>query len=387
MSYTHTIPCHLPRRKLPENYQYFMCELPMDRFTYHRAALFPLTRLQNKRAINAEWSMFDQLDKERLIAFILQNNLGAMWYEYMSNSAPSQPSLESIRKHLQSSHVSATIYYERQHALMTEINELFGSVNITHAFFKGAHTREWLYANPACRTCCDLDVLIQVDDLSYVTDILVNNGYKLQTNTINLSHEASFTKHNVDIDIHWDILRPGRIRKNIVPRLLETRQYYDSYWGLDTEANAFLMLVHPVFTKYTNSRNATLDRIADILHMLHQQKVDWNKVDNWLTVSATKTAAWTTLCWLDKLQVTAKKLDIEKKILPSRMKRAYLKYWIDHHLSERLLDYPPSNQLLFTLPVHDSISDACRATGMMFVSRFQSRKRIKTLNPETQTSH
>jgi hypothetical protein len=92
----------------------------------------------------------------------------------------------------------------------------------------------------------------------------MTQGYLLHTKTKNLTHEASLIKGSASIDLHWHILRPGRIPKALTSELLGDRTKYASHWSFSNEHNLFILLIHPVFAKYSTTTQCGLIRMLDL---------------------------------------------------------------------------------------------------------------------------
>ena len=62
--------------------------------------------------------------------------------------------------------------------------------------------------------------------------VLLDAGYSVHAEPANISHEATFRRGAVDIDLHWHLLRPGRTRVDLTAELLARRQRIKGQWGL-----------------------------------------------------------------------------------------------------------------------------------------------------------
>jgi hypothetical protein len=255
--------------------------------------------------------------------------------------------------------------------------EAFQSADISYAVFKGANIREQIYDNPAVRPSDDIDILVSKTDKTRAIQALVKAGFAFQPEPENISHEAGLIGPNGSIDLHWDILRPGRTRIDLTDELLATREEYSNYWGFGAEAELFIMLVHPVFTKYTTAPQASIIRLVDLVRWIDKHDIDWEKVYNWLEKGGVKTPAWVTKQWLE--MITGKTLpeSFVQKIEPSGLKKSYLQNWLNKNYSTKFLNKPFLVKAGFTLPVHDTFSDAIRA-----VRTLQREK--KTAQAETE---
>ena len=131
------------------------------------------------------------------------------------------------------------------------------------------------------------------------------------------------------------------------------------------------MLIHPVITKYLTAPHASIVRVVDLFKWIQTQEFDWDKVYTWLDKAGLKTAAWVTAQWLK--MITGKTLpeSFIRQTEPSGPKKRYLQNWINKNYSTKFLEKPFLIKTLFTLPVHDTITDAFRA-----VRTLQHEKKI-----------
>jgi len=199
-------------------------------------------------------------------------------------------------------------------------------------------------------------------------------------NPENISHELTLNKGGIYIDLHWDIMRPGRTRIPMTETLLKTRIDFPSHWGLSSEASLFLMLAHPVFTKYSTTRYSSLIRIVDLTHWIEIKRLDWEQLYNWLEEAGMQTAAWITLVWLRQLTEVLTPGFFINKIKPGNLKSIYLKHWIKENYSSKLLEHPLWIQAAFTLPAHDNISDVIHAITNIIIAKQSASSDTESIN-------
>jgi hypothetical protein len=132
------------------------------------------------------------------------------------------------------------------------------------------------------------------------------------------------------------------------------------YRHLSNEAALFVMLVHPVFTKYTTTPQASLIRLVDLIRWTAGRKINWQQVADYLDLGGVQTAAWITATWLHMMTGTLLPEQFMQRIKPAPMKARYLRMWLEKNLPTRLLNYPLLIQTCFTLPAHDTVADAVR---------------------------
>jgi hypothetical protein len=332
-----------------------------DPYQLHRVALSPLLPGATQDDIACACEQLVTIGEETFSAFLQKQGLAPMW-DYMLQQQNSADQLtEDFKESLHQSRLYATATYLIQRHKLTLIKEVLENANIPHAVYKGADTRERLYEEPALRPAVDIDILVLDEHKVAAIKAFKKEGYEFYASAKNISHEANLNQGKTSIDLHWDILRPGRTRIPMAPRFLDTRVDYGSHWAMSDEATLFVMLVHPVFVKYGTTPQAALMRMVDIAKLLAKSNVNWKAVIQLLDEAGLKTAAWITLSWLELLTGKQQHKHIMSALKPSVPKQKYLQYWLHKNLSSRLLNKPVYVQLGFTLPAHDRWGDAFRA--------------------------
>lgn len=340
-------------------------KMTSDPYRIHRIALLPLISGNSQQAFNSVKTAGSASEEEQLLKFILQHGLGPLWHKTLKKGNATSLFSAAFTDTLKKVTLFATANYLRQQHSLEKIGDIFGAESIPHAVFKGAHIRELIYSNPALRTACDIDILVSQEDKTRAVKALLAAGLTFHPISENISHEASLADGNASIDLHWDIMRPGRTRIDLTEELLTARQEFSGHWGLNNEATLFIMLVHPVFTKYCTAPQASLVRIIDLVRWIQTRQIDWNRVFDWLKRGGVQTAAWITAEWLELLTGIILPESFVHSIKPSAARSLYLRKWLSHNLSSRLLEYPLLIQAGFTLPAHDRLADAYRAISTL----------------------
>lgn len=295
-----------------------------------------------------------------MAAGLISQGLGGLWYERLSHVDLDDETPSSLLADLKRHRLELAGLCLAQSRAVRKLRALFDGNDIAHAVFKGAHIRELVYDEPALRPATDLDVLVKYDERRWAIALLQEAGFSLRADKRNASHEVTLAKDGIYIDLHWDLMRPGRTRAPLAERFLATRRDFGSHWGPDEHATLFLMLVHPVITKYLTTPHASLVRVLDLFWWLERMPVDWDAVLDWLDRAGLRAAAWLSLEWAGRFGELPVPGDFRRAVAPGRLRQRYLRYWLDHNLPTRLLQRQWLVQLGFTLPVHDRASDAWR---------------------------
>ncbi|HCU53926.1 MAG TPA: hypothetical protein DIC36_06495 [Gammaproteobacteria bacterium] len=309
---------------------------------------------------------------EDFLKILLAQGLGPIWHHRLQEQGMLEQLPTEVNSALYQMRLGATAKYLAQRNALTRIDRLFESAGIRYLVMKGAHVRECVYTDPSLRPASDIDILVLAEDRQQAARALLDAGYAVDVDPANISHEACFSDGTVDIDLHWDILRPGRTRMYMTAGFLERRQRCSYFWGLSDSDALFLMLTHPAFTKYVCSPNMGLVQVADFLMWIQSRATDWSAARHLLDCAGLKTAAWTMLSWYRMLAPGTKMSLLDSwanDLVPGRLRKQYLAYWLDHDLPGRWLQRPLRIQLGFTLLLHDHLPDAWRAVVGRWLSR------------------
>jgi hypothetical protein len=330
----------------------------MGRLEGYRTALLPaipeVPASVLERALEAAGPSF--------AGFIIDHGLGPLWHS------------RTERWDFRESRLSAEALYLAQDCAIKEIKEILSFAGIEYAIIKGVANRELLYENPAIRACWDVDLLVRRKNRVAAATALVGAGYQINAKALNISHETTLSKGLVDIDLHWGVLREGRLRSDLVDVMLDRRRQAKEIWMLNPEDAFFLLLVHPAFAKHLGGWEMGLHRVMDIMLWVRKQAFDWNTVHAQLEQCGVRTAAWATLRWMELISppngaecVGSMLSDLS----PGSLRRAYLNQWLVNDLTGKMSGIHRARLLGFTALLHDTLRDSARA----FVGRRQALKR------------
>ncbi|MBL4782699.1 MAG: nucleotidyltransferase family protein [Porticoccaceae bacterium] len=353
-------------------------------YLFHHIALSPLlARAEGNKASNRgpEQQTFDE---KAFQIFVQQQGLAPMWDEMLRQSNTPFTFSNDFSKALHQARLQSAGLYLAQKEALNSTNEILGTKNIVHVVYKGAHHREQYYTEPSLRPALDIDILIDEKDKFSAIKAFRREGFDLVARAKDISHEVGLKKGAIAIDLHWDILRPGRTKIPITRELLKTRKNYDNYWGMNDESSLFVMLVHPVFAKYGTAPQARLMRLIDLTLLLEQRNIQWQEVLQLLAITGLKTAAWLTLKWLEKLTGIKPAANITEALKPGVFRQQYFNYWLDKNLATSLLKHPKLIQLGFTLPAHDRLSGAVQAVRRARKLKRSQQSELTNLLAETQ---
>lgn len=351
-------------------------------FDLYRAVLAPLVAIDSDPSVlQARWNSALALSKkygcEAFASFLVSQGLAGLWSVELPN-AQAASDYGALASKLRDERFGAVARYLDQRAAVTELDRILTREGIVYAAFKGAWVREAVYADPALRAAGDIDVLVSSRQRHAAVQALRDSGYALWVDAENISHECSLTRRSSDIDLHWDILRPGRTRRPLIEDFLARRQCLAGLWGLSDTDVMFMMLVHPAFAKYVCASNTvSLIRVIDFVRWARARQVQWDDLINLLDASGLNTAAWAVLSWW-KMLIGEDAWPVPRHVMvrlaPGRIRQSYLRAWIEHDLPTRLAASGIGVQIPFTLALHDRASDAAHAISGWMRSRVSARR-------------
>jgi hypothetical protein len=330
-----------------------------DPYRFQRLALLATEDSLPLNKIRIALQNLSEIEQQQLLALIIQQGLQFFWLESLRELSDI-PFFSAWRKALKEQCFKDTTRYLAQKKAILELDSLFTAEKIPQAIFKGAHIREAVYPNPAYRPSVDIDILVSPIEKFKAVQVLCAIGYALFPDPANVSHEVSLSRNNVNIDLHWHIMRPGRTRIEITDIFLQSRKKYGFLWGLNSEEELLILLTHPVFTKYSTTPQSSLVRLIDLKVWIKTQEIDWNRLLTLLQDTGLQTAAWITIKHLSNLTECRVPPSFLEAISPKDFKRFLLNQWLDLNLSSKFADYPIFAKYIFTLLAHNRLTDVFR---------------------------
>jgi hypothetical protein len=296
------------------------------------------------------------------VGLVTDHGLGPLWHE------------RTGRDEFRQSRLLAEAMFLAQERALGEIESLFSSATIDYAVIKGAANRLAYYQAPAVRASFDLDLLVRPSDRVRAAEILAQAGYVARPNRHNIGHELVLSRDTVDVDLHWALLRQGRLRHDPTDLFLTRRRRIADAWMLNAEDSLFMLIVYPAFAKHLAAYGMGLHRVVDIVRCLSAGGFDWQRVSGELGDCGVKVAAWAALRWVELLVPTQSidgLSDMLADLRPGLRRRAWLDYWLRNNLSERVADRHWLRLLAFSPFLHDRPGDAIRGLS----GRYRARRR------------
>lgn len=320
----------------------------MTRLDNYRCAL----RVGNTEVSDDELAHELETGGSDFALFIVDHGLGPLWHARTGT------------KSLYESRLAAEALYAVQEHALGEIDTLLGEAGVDYVVFKGAANRLILYEYPAVRACHDLDLLVRAEDRVRAASVLMHAGFEASPEPRSISRELVLSRGGVTVDLHWGLLREGRLRGDPVPEMLDRRRRVQDVWMLRNEDAVFTLLVHPAFAKHLAGWEMGLHRVLDIVLWLRTQSSDWPTVHERLGECGVRTAAWATLRWVALLFAAHLPGELDgmlSDLRPGYLRRMWIDRWLKSNVSERTSGTHWARLLGFSLFLHDTPGDVIRA--------------------------
>ena len=152
-----------------------------------------LNAFYNKRDCNIDCDF----DADELYKEARSHNLSAIIYSMLKNNALLKGNAKAY-KAFENDFYDCIVRYDKQKAVINEIDSLLSKNGIKHIFFKGSEIREY-YPVPEFRVMGDIDILIEKESRARVLDLLRGSGYEAK-NTNGAVYD--YVKDGVLIEMH-----------------------------------------------------------------------------------------------------------------------------------------------------------------------------------------
>lgn len=325
----------------------------IEPYLLHRAALAPLAC----PTCPEEISLPEAVQRKSFGEFLCQHRVHALWHDMLLNKERHDELVDQL---LRMTRITVAVQLPQQRVL-EEARAALNQAEIPWFVAKGVHLQHVYYDRPIHRPATDIDVFVHVRDRESATRCLESAGFEPEPLAETLSHELKLVKHGMAIDLHWHMLRPGRYRPGLMDWLLEHREKFGEFWGLDATASLLVMLTHPAITKYLISPTSMLIHQVDQLRLLRSGKVDWELLYGALDQFGLKTAAWSSTYLLRLLTGIEIPENLEQRLEPGKIHAGWLRMWIDRAWITRWFDQRWLVAGFFNLALQDSMADAIRA--------------------------
>jgi hypothetical protein len=323
-----------------------------------RAALMLISQHGSPAARGEAVDRFGSLAIEQVVHALIGDNVDQLLLESVATSGLAERLPAELLELLKARRLLvAAEALRQQHALAQAVSAL-EEAGIPHVVLKGALLRPLLYAKPSLRPAVDVDLLVARADASSGIRRLRQHGFAAAFAGHSDTHEAWLSRHGVGIDLHWSLLRPGRMRQDITAEILANRVRRGELWSPSDTHLTLAMLVHPAITDHVTGK---LISAVDLDRWLRLGPVLWDAVLEVLDRIGLRTAAWAMLRWTTSLFASPVPEEVMAALAPSRLRQRYLEAWLERHPAKLYGRWPNLVRAGFSLALQDRPSDAARA--------------------------
>jgi hypothetical protein len=256
--------------------------------------------------------------------------------------------------------LAATAVLRQEHVLREVVTVL--DEGVPYVVLKGALARHLLYEKPYLRPSADIDVLVMPAHAHEAIRRLQRRGFAITLAAHSDTHEATLQGNGVAVDLHWHLLRPGRMRVDITDEIVADRVRRGDLWGPGDAHLTVIMLVHPAITDHVTGRLITA---VDLDRWLRNGPVPWDETVEILGRIGLRTAAWAMLRWTHDLFATPVPEEVWRAIAPSPLRRKHIETWLQRHPARLYRRHPMLVRGAFSLALQDRAADAVRALFML----------------------
>ncbi len=311
-------------------------------------------------------------DMENVISFLTWHGLCGLWSEALlahrgaskNDGWHHDAALNGLHDRLSNLQRQQFAHQLLQDAVMKPASRALDQASVPYVWLKAAAVRGELYPRPGLRPSTDLDLLVAPIDRERAVRALVSVGAVCVGPESFSSHEQVLRHGSVDLDLHWHVLAPGRLRPGVTEDILRDRVVTASGARPSHSHLLALALIHPAFAKHVCSRYMGLNRVADTLRMLRLWSIEVEEL-----IQVTKrwggfTAAKASIYWLSKISemVRLSQLNMAFNREASKARDKFLARRIDQNWPDQWVDRSTAILgLTFSVWLQDSPSDALRA--------------------------
>jgi hypothetical protein len=239
------------------------------------------------------------------------------------------------------------------------LGEALEHASVEYVAFKGEALKRQCYERLHDRPALDADFLVAESAMPKVREVLGGIGATRRPSTGSSSHEEGYVLGDAHLDIHWNLLRPGRARFDPVPEILSRRMWACDLWVPCDEHNAAILLIHPAITDYVSAR---LVKAIDLARFASKRAPDWTATLDFLYRLGLRNAAWAMLVWTESLlRRSLVRPGFAADLAPSDLRQAYLRAWLHCEPDRVYAAMPALSRLGFSLALQDRMEDVIRA--------------------------
>ncbi len=293
---------------------------------------------------------------QRVYDVLAAHRLQHLWYAEVVRLGLSEelhPALDELLTHSNRIALARSLTQESALKLACDALEAAG---VRWLVFKGRHIANALYEDASVRASVDIDVLVDPEEREAALRALATVGFEPRRQAS--THQVSLLGHNAWIDLHWQLLRPGRARKDSGRWLLDERVRRDVLWVPSDAGALVVLLVHPAVTEHVTS---FLSKVVDLDRWLRQRRLDLAPVISHIAAAGLKGAAWSMLEWTRFWMGTPISPETLAELVPGRARRAYLRGWLALDPGHQYAHWPNLVRGAFSLALQDNFTDVARA--------------------------
>ena len=229
--------------------------------------------LQGKVQAQAITEWVDRAGEAAAVVALKEASLVGVWFDQVASADCFSQLPSGFVKRLRVARVGQEVIYQKRRRLMADIGRILDQAELPYLFFKGVSLAECLYPSPATRATSDIDLLVDPGRRLEAISLLSRNGFEHRLIPEVVSHETMLYSDGVEIDLHWDLARPGRFPSGVAAAVLQRRESHEGLWFPGSVDNLLLAAVQPLLTSRGFLSEGRLIRLFDMYLWLKQADV------------------------------------------------------------------------------------------------------------------
>lgn len=346
-----------------------------DLLALQRALVKPLL-VPSSLGDAATRTVVEALGSDAFSALLVQHGLAPLWFDALAGSAHPPACMAALLPVLKEHRTRCIVTSQAQRAVAIHTQQALADAGVQSVVFKGTQLANTLYPDPGLRPSADIDLLIAKTDQAAAVRTLDALGAAFIPHDNTICYQTALHLKQVELDLHWGFVRPGRTRVELAEVLLQGAEQQAGLRVPNPLGTLLALLIHPLASTRPNAPDAKLVRLIDLAYWLDAHQPDWDALIPALERAGSRHTAWLMLTWLDALSEHQRDIPIPAGLVPPAGKQRRLKRWLLSARSADTLLAPLAVQLGFRTALHSRPSDTLRELTELTRAKLRSRAQM-----------
>ena len=305
-----------------------------------------------------------RLPQEHLLALLDEHQLAVLWWYALRKGGFVKNIEGGLCRALDSRTRRARVMALRRDLMLKELSCRLQRSGIPWIVFKGAQLAEEAYEETFLRVGVDSDVVVLPRHKEEVARILEEMGLTPKPGFLQATAQHDFGNGGELVDLHWEILRPGRSRISLAELAIEKRKKFgEVLWVADPPTTLAVLMIHTAISDYVTQR---LVRALDILRWVYLFPESVAGAVDEILRSGVAPGAWLVGMWLKEIFGWGLPEEELNRLRPGWFRCAYLRRWLKNDPLRCYERHRLVTQGAFSLVLQENGADILRALVHFF---------------------